>query len=199
MSDTTHAWGPKHIQSPLPITVAFAEKNYDRDFGHAPAFSVGFPSEFLPLVDAAMSSWENVANIDFIRVRDAVTVSDIVPDIRIGVSAFASNPTTMEFIGYTSYRVSVDTYITPGAMVTIEDPVEHPVQALPNGDYQYAGLETTVFQTLLHELGHAIGLDHNFDDPSSIMYPVLGSSNPTLTASDVEEIRSIYGFPLSFD
>ena len=57
------------------------------------------------------------------------------------------------------------------------------------------GLQATVFQDLLHELGHAIGLDHNPYDPSAIMNPTLSSANPFITLQDTVMLRGLYGAP----
>jgi hypothetical protein len=104
------------------------------------------------------------------------------------------HPPTMSFIGYTTwdYDPTNDTFL-PDTMVRIEDPVETPVTRLSNGNYVYDGFETTVFQTLLHELGHALGLAHSPNDPTSIMYPTTGSVNPVPDAQDIAGIQAIYG------
>ena len=53
----------------------------------------------------------------------------------------------------------------------------------------------TMLQAFLHELGHALGLDHNPDDPFSIMNPTMTSANPVPDAQDVAAIQSLYGAP----
>ncbi|MDR4498985.1 MAG: matrixin family metalloprotease [Candidatus Scalindua sp.] len=50
------------------------------------------------------------------------------------------------------------------------------------------------FTTVLHEMGHALGLDHS-EDPNSVMatYNVRGHAQRTLTQDDIEGIQAIYG------
>lgn len=47
--------------------------------------------------------------------------------------------------------------------------------------------------TLIHELGHYLGLNHT-QDPESIMYPMIGEQdmdNPVLSAEDINELTNI--------
>ncbi len=50
---------------------------------------------------------------------------------------------------------------------------------------------TNLFPILLHEVGHALGLDHS-DDPQSVMYSHL-NSRTALAPSDVTALRALYG------
>jgi hypothetical protein len=47
--------------------------------------------------------------------------------------------------------------------------------------------------TLIHEFGHALGLDHT-QNPQSIMYPMIGEQNmdnPALTSDDIAELKNV--------
>jgi hypothetical protein len=49
-----------------------------------------------------------------------------------------------------------------------------------------------LFSVLLHEAGHALGLDHNTSDPQSVMQPSY-AYRTTLAASDVAALQALYG------
>lgn len=48
---------------------------------------------------------------------------------------------------------------------------------------------------LLHEIGHSLGLGHNEEDESTVLYPFISPNEIkfTLTADDIAGIQSIYG------
>jgi hypothetical protein len=172
------------------ITIALAQSNYPDD---QPIFSGGLTGQENTLLVAATHIWESVANITFQFVPDD-QVS--VPDIRVGLAELGADTRTMQFIGYASYHWNVGAgNFLPNTLVAVEDPLEKPVTPLANGDLSYDGTVSTMLQVLLHELGHALGLDHNADDPSSIMNPTSTSENPVPDAQDIAAIQSLYGAP----
>jgi hypothetical protein len=188
-------WPLNPTGGPVNITVAIAAGNLPSDQGVAAPFNEPFPAAFVPLLTAAEEAWESVANIQFLNIPDG-----IVPeaDIRVGVSALNTHlglPNTMGFIGYTEYHYSNLNQFSQDTTVTVEDPAEHPLVALPNGDFQYANTSATVFQVLLHELGHGLGLAHNSADLTAIMNPVSMASNRVPDAQDVAALQSLYGAP----
>jgi Matrixin len=179
---------------PTNITVAVASTNYPEDQVAAPPpFTNPFPPEFRPLLRAAEDTWELYANIKFIDAPDAPSIGQSA-DIRVG-TALLWEP-TLGSIGLTTgpYNPTSDKFL-PEQLVRIEDKAHTLVTRLPDGDYQYNGGQGTVFQDLLHELGHALGLDHNPNDPNSVMSPGLGPNNPLPDAQDIAGIQAIYGAP----
>ena len=144
-----------------------------------------------------------MANVHFDYVPDSPTLHD-APDIRVGLADLNQNlhHSPMTFIGGTTTNSGLTTtywdshnHYIPGTTVTVEDPTEHPVVALPNGDFQYVGTTATMFQDFIHEMGHALGLLHNNSDPTSIMNPLLSASNPLPDHADIVAIQSLYGAP----
>jgi hypothetical protein len=194
---TSHSTGQPG--DPTNITVAVAATNYPEDLV-APSppspppvpFTIPFFPEFRPLLRAAEDTWELLANIKFIDVPDAPSKGQSA-DIRVGMAPLWEP--TLRIIGLTNRNVDeTNDKFLPDKLVRIEDPAGRPATRLPNGDYQYTG-GGTVFQDLLHELGHALGLDHNLNDPNSVMSRVLTSNNPLPDAQDIAGIQAIYGAP----
>jgi len=73
----------------------------------------------------------------------------------------------------------------------------------PNNDtvniYTYGGSDELRF-VLMHELGHALGLDH-VNDPKALMYTMVQQqdvSSPTLTQADLTEIERVCNFEKQF-
>jgi hypothetical protein len=172
------------------ITIALAQSNHA---GDPPLFSSSLTGQEATLLAAATHIWESVANVTFNFVADDQADA---ADIRVGLAQLSTQPATMQFIGYTYYHWDGGTgnYL-PDTLVAIEDPAEKSVTPLADGDLSYDGTVGTMLQVLVHELGHSLGLDHNPDDPSSIMYPISTNANPVPNAQDIAAIQSLYGAP----
>jgi hypothetical protein len=137
-----------------------------------------------------------VTNIHFDWIDDTAPQfigRNPIPDIRVGLSMLGASGHG-NLVGLTDVKW-VNNIMAPDATVAIEDPAEHPVVALDDDDFGYKGTTTTIWQSMIHELGHALGLDHNPLDPTSIMNPVISRNNPLPDNQDIAAIQSLYGAP----
>ena len=134
------------------------------------------------LVRDAFEAWERVAQIDFIEVADSTDVG-----IRIGWSNIDGPAGVIGLTGNIEYPPS--SAGDPGRITQVEmmfDIGENWLftrETSPNQPSFYANV--------VHELGHAIGLDHPLS-PDTIM-SVVQLQITDLTAGDISGIQEVYG------
>lgn len=148
----------------------------------ATPFSSYVPVAYQATIAAAFARWSSVSGLVFSQVTDAATVS-----IRIG---FGSFPSPAE-LGETDFRVSRGV-IAPDVRIRLLDPATIPLED-QGGTYTYAAYGVTLFQVVLHEIGHALGLTHT-TDPATNMYPYASPLNTDLAAGDIYGINALYPF-----
>lgn len=164
--------GPKWASSTITWSFASGGGNFTGAIGAA----------YQATITAAIARWAQVANITLQQVPDSASV-----DVRIGWGVFTGGQ-----VGETdySYQVGAKQTFVPGTTIRLQDPSVTPVGTSQTSTYQ--GTATTLYQTAMHEFGHALGLDHS-TDVNAIMYPNLGVSDTNLDASDIAGIQSLYG------
>ncbi len=166
--------GPKWAS--LTITWSFAPAGGN--------FSNAITGAYQAIVRAAFARWDQVANLTFKQVADSSSV-----DIRIGWGNFSG--TELGETDYSSLNITSEGQVfRPGTTVRLEDPSIRPVGTGMSDTYQ--GTATTLYQTVLHEIGHALGLAHS-SNTTDIMYPSLGPGDTNLGSADIQGIQILYG------
>ena len=146
-------------------------------------FSNYIGAAYQGIVETAFVRWANVSGLTFTQVSDSATVP-----IRVGFEAFARAGELGETDFYYAHRV-----LGNDTLVRLLDPAASAVAQSATGTYYYQSYGVTLFQVALHEIGHALGLDHT-TDPDTIMYPYASLHNEDLAVGDIEGINTLYPF-----
>ena len=156
-------------------------------------------------VQQALQDWANVANVKFTLVSDNATT---VGEIRIGKSAVVGNNDAAGWAytpWYTNFPAAGDLWLA-----RVGDGFNDDGGAVPKGSYDYS--------TLLHELGHALGLQHPHSDAipgettlpetaetmlltvMSYQYGVIFEREPsTPMVLDIQAMQYLYGANNTFN
>ena len=154
------------------------------DLARAPGFgfSGSIGAAYQPVIGRAIQRWADASGLRLQQTEDAAGV-----DVRIGWGMFGTGAQ----IGATGYYYTRGGTLLPGVTVRLEDPAQRLLTPDASGAPTYENTNATLYQVALHEIGHALGLDHS-DDPSSVMFPVLQASNRDLDAVDVAATQELY-------
>jgi len=139
---------------------------------------------FQSLIRAAFAAWEAVLDIDFVEVADSGA-----SNIRLGWDAIdgAYNMVGQQAYTYYDNASGFDTYAAGEIRFDTAEAWSTDRNATAMNFYAVA----------LHEIGHAIGIEHSHD-PNTIMYFETGGATD-LTASDIAAGRAVYGDARSGD
>ncbi|WP_414441443.1 matrixin family metalloprotease [Burkholderia sp. 22PA0106] len=141
-------------------------------------------SQYESEIEQAFATWAAASGLNFEEVSSTAS-SDI------SINWADLNTATTGEVGYTTFKAA-NGVIAAGASIELESPTQDGFVSSANGDQIYSGAEATFYQTVLHEIGHALGLADNADT-SSIMNYDLTSSNQTLDQTDINAIQALYG------
>jgi len=160
-------------------------------FASGSPFSSAIAAPYQATVESALVAWGEAANIDFQQVASGTQA-----DIEIGWGALEGS-SGGDTIGLTSYYATASNQFVPGTTVELQDPAQLPLISTADG-YTWEGTVSTLYQVSLHELGHALGLNHS-TDPTAVMYPTAQTTNPGLSIADIAGMQSLYGAPTAAD
>lgn len=135
----------------------------------------------------ALESWVAVSNINLGVVADNgaaegspgfIQGDPNFGDVRIFGEAFNSNQLALTAPpGYTSETGAGDVILNTNYKFGVGG---------TNGAYD-------LFSTVIHESGHALGIDDNTTDPNSVMYYTYQGIRTGLDETDIASIQSLYG------
>lgn len=135
---------------------------------------------FQALIRAAFEAWEDIANIDFVEVADSAN-----SDIRLGWDFIDGMNGT---VGEAAYSY----FISPTGFDTFDfAEIRFDTSEIWSTDPNYVGSAVNFFAVALHEIGHALGLDHS-TNPDTIMY-FQTNATVDLTSFDIAGAQAIYG------
>ncbi len=142
------------------------------------AVDASIPSFFTAQISAAFADWSKYGNISFLQVGSTSAAQLDFTTAHID----GSNNT----LGYASYHYS------GGAFSSAEIKFDSDEGWHVSGGDVVSNYGAKLFITALHEIGHAIGLDH-YDGGSAVMNSMMNLAVADLTSSDIHGVTALYG------
>ncbi|WP_336487772.1 DUF4214 domain-containing protein [Methylobacterium nigriterrae] len=140
------------------------------------------PASFVAEIKAAFADWASRANLTFQQVASTATANIDFSNAYIdGLN---------NILGQTNYTYSGQSFVS--ATVTFDSGENW--RAVGSDVFSGSGLN--LFVVALHEIGHALGLDH-YNAAPAVMNAYLNTSVTDLVASDISGIQALYGPPVA--
>ena len=179
------------MQWPDPKLISYSFMPDGTSIGGVPsnlqqALNAAFPTAaWQAQITKAAAVWEEMANVNFSQVTDSgapVGVSgNLQDDPRFGDIRIGGYPMSGNILAFA--------YLPPPANggTSAGDIFFNTSQS-----WQINGTTYDLMTVAIHELGHALGMDHS-QISTAVMSPTYTGSKQVLTTDDVSGIRSIYG------
>ncbi|KKJ06459.1 hypothetical protein XF14_10765 [Burkholderia gladioli] len=135
-------------------------------------------------IEQAFSTWAAASGLQFQEVSSSASTD-------ISINWADLNTASTGEVGYTTFKAAHGV-IASGASINLESTDQDAMTSSADGGQIYAGTDATFYQTVLHEIGHALGLADNADSGSVMNYD-LTSGNRTLDQTDIDAIQALYG------
>jgi hypothetical protein len=186
---TNTKWGPSTMgtsggtvtYSFMPNGISFSSEGYGTSV--AIASLSGFQACFYTDIQNAFAAWQTVSNIRFVQVTDsgsAFRASGATGDIRIAAHAFDG-----------PYNVLAHAYFPPPSGYTFSDAGDMHFDSAEHWTCDTSGIDIGI--VALHEIGHAIGLNHENTSTTAVMDPMYNPSLSGLQPDDINGITAVYG------
>lgn len=147
-------------------------------------FEAFFPFDIAEIVSDAFAAWSEVADIEFIQVADDGARSGLgaTGDIRLFLGRIDAGG------GFIGFAHPPNSGRPIGGDILISELQSLRTRLTAEGDPFF------LYNLLVHEIGHALGLGHSPLE-QSVMFPRLiqGPGRAELDTSDIGQIRQVYG------
>jgi len=135
------------------------------------------PDNYVVSIDKAVTRWNNALGREFLVINREVFPAPLPIERGVIHFSYADLEDASEDyrkLGEARRNVSRSTGEVRSVLITLDVDIS----------------ERYMVSTVVHELGHALGLRHDESSPRSIMYPTMWDRNQIIFEEDVEAVRA---------